>query len=244
MRTSNKILLAAFALLAISLAIYDFELKTEYQRGDYKNPYRNFVTLNYTGFRSVELNCSTAANIMLVKGPFKVLANPDVMEFIKVEQHDGVLVINANFKYSFEGNGSPYILYISCPELLSVKTDARYTARMEMRTDTLASEDFKWRPTIIKGFTGDSLNIREDHASNIKLQDNRIGTLRVVAGISNGSASDLTIGPGNQFGKASLDIMNKSRLWIKEKNDHDLNYRLADSARLILDGTAQNKSIK
>jgi hypothetical protein len=247
MRTSNKLLLSALAFMIISLVIYDYQLKAAYQKGDYRNLYQNFMTLNYKDFNAIELNSSTAVNIMLVKGPFKVIADPNSMEYIKIEQHNGTLVINANFKYNYQSGRSDYLLYISCPNLSSFKADARYMAGDTPIIDTLASEDFKWKPTIISGFEGDSLYIQEDHASNITLENNRIGTLHALTGISNGSASNLCIGLNNQFNKTNLDIRNKSRLWIKGKNDHDFNYRLADSAKLILNGAAQqdySKKIK
>ncbi|MGZ3874058.1 MAG: hypothetical protein ACXVJD_14145 [Mucilaginibacter sp.] len=239
MRTSNKILLAALVFMIIALVLYDYQLKAAYQKGDYKNPYRNFVTLNYTGFNAIELNASTAVNIMLVKGPFKVIAAPDAIEYLKIRQRNGTLVIDANFKDNYQSGRAAYLLYISCPSLSSFKADARYIASDIAVTDTLAGDDFKWKPTVIKGFTGDSLYIREDHASNILLEYNRIGTLRAITGISKGSASNLCIGPDNQFNNTSLDIRNKSRLWIKEKNGVPLNYRLADSAKVIVNGSVQ-----
>jgi hypothetical protein len=111
-------------------------------------------------------------------------------------------------------------------------------------TDTLASEDFRWRPSMIRGFSGDSLSIDADHASNIVLEDNQFNRLTANVGVSNGSATDLTIGPGNHFTINNFNILNKSRLWIKGKNDHAINYRLADSAMLILNGYTQNDYLK
>ena len=34
----------------VSLVIYDLGLKAEYQKGDYTNPYRDYVTLNFKRF--------------------------------------------------------------------------------------------------------------------------------------------------------------------------------------------------
>lgn len=243
-KTSNKVLLASLLLLIGSLTVYNYQLKAAYQKGSYKYPYTNYLPLNFRDFNSIELNASTAANVMLVKGPFKVLAAPEAMEFLKIEQRGSSLIIDATFKYNFQGARSDYVLYISCPELSSVKADARYVADENTIVDTLASEDFRWRPTVIRGFSGDSLSIVADHASNIVLEDNQFNRLTANVGVSNGSATDLTIGPGNQFTANDLNILNKSRLWIKGKNDHPINYRLADSAKLILNGYTQNDYLK
>jgi len=244
MKTSNKLLLAALGFIIVSLVFYDYQLKAAYEKGDYRDQYRNFVTLNNKDFDKIELNSSTAVNVMLVKGPFKVMADPNAMEYVQVTQHNNTLIINANFKYNYQNARSDYVLYISCPQLSSLKADARYTANETEVTDTLAGEDFNWKPTVIKGFSADSLYIQEDHASNLRLEDNTIGTLHAITGISNGSASNLCIAQNNQFIKTDLDIRNKSRLWIKGKADHDFNYRIADSAKLILNGSAQRGYLK
>lgn len=239
MKTSNKFLLTAILLLVISVGIYDFQLKAEYLKGDYKNPYKGFVNLNFRGFKVIALGSSTAINIMLVKGPFKVLTDPDAMEFLKIEQRHDSLLIRAAFKDNFHNVRSRQVLYISCPEITSFTADAKYTASDTQVIDTIASADFKWRPTTISGFSGDMLNISADHASNVFLKDNKFNTLNAIVGSSNSAVSNLTIETGNQFGKTNLDIRNKSRLWIKDDSLSSINYKLSDSAKLILNGNTR-----
>jgi hypothetical protein len=225
--------------LVISVGIYDFQLRAEYLKGDYKNPYKGFVNLNFRNFKVIELGSSTAINIMLVKGPFKVLADPDAMEFMKIEQHHDSLLIRAAFKDNFHNVHSTHVIYIACPELTSFAADAKYTAFDTQVTDTIASADFQWRPTTISGFSGGKLNINADHAANVFLKNNKFNILNAVVGNSNGSVSNLTIETGNQFGKTNLDIRNKSRLWIRDDSLSSINYKLADSAKLILNGNTR-----
>lgn len=239
MKTSNKFLLTAVLLFITSVVIYDFQLKAAYQKGDYKDPYRGFLTLNYKDFKVIELGSSTAVNVMLVKGPFKVLADPDAMDFIKIEQHHDSLFVGAVFKDNYHNVRSAQVMYISCPELKAFSADAKNLIAGNPVIDTIGSEDFRWRPTIISGFTGDRLNITQDHASTILLKNNKFNILNAITGISNGSASNLSIETGNQFGKTNLDIRNKSRLWIKDDSLSEISYHLADSAKLILNGNTK-----
>ncbi len=244
MKTSNKILLSALVLFIGSLLYYNHLLKSCYLKGEYHNRYNGFVPLSYKNFKSIRLNSATAINVMLVRGPFKVLAAPETMEFLRISQQGNNLTIDANFKYNYQGGRSDYLLYVSCPQLSDFHSDTRYIAGDNVVTDTLASEDFLWRPTVIRGFSGDSLNITTDHASNIVLEDNHFTKINAQVGVSKGSASDLTIGLGNQFTVNHFNILNKSRLWIKGKNEQSINYRLDDSARLILNGYIQNDYLK
>ncbi|HEY9001743.1 MAG TPA: hypothetical protein VIM89_10350 [Mucilaginibacter sp.] len=235
MRTSNKILIASFALLTISLAFYDFRLKAEYQKKDYTDAYREFVKLDYKNFNAVELESSTAVNIMLVQGPFKVAASPGAMDFLDIRQKKNRLVIGIKFPDHWRGIGPEYAIYISCPSLSSFKADASYMIDDTKVTDTIA-RDADWRPTMINGFTADSLNIQQDHASNVALQNNRIKHLTATVGVSDQSRSILTVGQNNKFDQADLTILNRSHLWIRGTNFNNINYHLADSASLIING--------
>jgi hypothetical protein len=236
MRTSNKILVAAFALLIVSLAFYDLRLKAEYQKGDYTDPYRDFVKLDYKNFNAVELESSSAINIMLVQGPFKVAATPDAIDFLDIRQEKNRLIIGAKFRDHWRGINQGYAIYISCPSLSSLKTDAFYQANDIKVTDTIA-RDPSWRPTIIDGFTSDSLFIQEHHASNVALQNNKIKHLAATVGISDRSSSIFIIGKNNEFDQADLNILNRSQLWIKGALGDNTNYHVADSASLIINGS-------
>lgn len=235
MRTSNKILIASFALLTISLAFYDLRLKAEYQKGDYTDPYRDFVKLDYKKFDAVELESSSAINIMLVQGPFKVAVSPQAIDFLDIQQKNNRLTVGAKFRDHFRGVSPDYVVYISCPSLSSLKTDASYLSDNIKATDTTA-KDPNWRATVINGFTADSLDIQEDHASNVALQNNKIKHLTATVGSSDQSVSILTIGQNNNFDQADLNILNRSHLLIKGTNLNNINYHLADSASLMING--------
>lgn len=237
MRTSNKILIAAFVLLAISLAFYDLRLRAEYQKADYTNPYRGYNNLNYRDFDEIELNASTAVNIIVVQGPYKVLTNPNSGDFLHISQQGKRLIINAAFPDHYRNVLADHIMYISCPKLSVLRTDAQYTANSILVTDTVA-HNLQWYPTLIKGFRMDSLILRADHASNIVLENNRINTLQGIIGQSHGSGSALTIGGGNIFVNSNLNVCNKSQLVIKGTISPDLNYYLADSATLTVNGSS------
>jgi hypothetical protein len=237
MKTSTKILMATLAILVISLVVYDLSLKAEYRKGDYTNPYRDYNSLNYSDFNEIELNASTAVNIILVQGPYKVLANPSADDFLHVSKQGRRLVISAAFPDHYRNIVTNYVLYISCPKLSLLKADAQYAANNVPVTDTVV-RDLRWYSTLITGFSLDSLKLQADNASNIVLENNRINILNGIIGQNSGSGSALTIGSGNKFAKSNLDICNKSQLVIKGTEAPDLNYHLADSAILILNGAA------
>lgn len=240
MKTSNKLALAGIVLILVALVCFDLILKSAYFSGDYKKPFRDYVTLDFKGFNTIDLSASTAANIIVKQGPFDVKIEPFGRNYVKVTQSAGVLHIDVGFKGSYQNPRYDYVMLITCPNLVKFDADARYMAGDTQITDTLASADFKWRPSIIRGFTQDSLSITAKHASNITLTGNNIKVLKALIGINDGSASDMTIANDNRFEQADLNLLNKSRLQLQCGNILKLKYRFADSAKLIITGAAQN----
>jgi hypothetical protein len=171
------------------------------------------------------------------------MANPFAMDFLKVKQQSNRLIIDAAFREHYNSVNTDYILYISCPNLAMVYADAKYTKKGVTVTDTSAN-NFDWKPTLISGFTVDSLRITENHAANIILENNKISKLNTVVGMDDKSRSNLTISINNQFSKTDLNILNKSHLWIKSGDVNNLNYRLADSATLVVKGAAAKHLLK
>jgi len=72
MKTSNKLIIVVVLVILFSLVVYDLLLKAAYMSGDYKIPYKNYVSLPWKDFDIVEVNSSTAANVQFVQGPFSV----------------------------------------------------------------------------------------------------------------------------------------------------------------------------
>jgi hypothetical protein len=244
MKTSNKLTLAAILLILVSLLFYDLMLKASYQSGSYRDPFRDYVALNFKDFKSIDLNSSSAANLIVQQGPFSVRMQPNAARFVRLSRNAGTLRIDAAFPGNYENSQADYVLVISCPTLVNFNIDSRYTAGDQQITDTVASLDFKWRPTIIRGFTLDSLSITSKHAGSIILQNNNIRSLNAVIGLIEGSGSNLVISKDNHFKNANLSILNRSQLQLHAATITNLKYQVADSARVILTGAATKSLIK
>jgi len=239
MKTSNKLVLFGLVLILATMVWFDLIVRSAYFAGDYKKPFREFVSLNFKNFSTINLNASTAANIIVRQGPFDVKIEPYGKNYVKVTQNGTTLNIDAAFSGSYQNPRYDYVMLITCPSLVKFNTDARYMAGDVQITDTLAAVDFYWRPSIIRGFKQDSLAITARHASNIILTGNTIKNLKAEVGINEGSASDITITGDNKFEKADLSLLNKGRLRLQGGDIPNLQYHLADSAQLIINGSSR-----
>lgn len=233
MKTSSKLILAIIIVAGVALVIYDMAIRSSFLRGDYKNPYRDYVSLNFKDFKSIDLQASTVANVLVKQGPFSVKISPDAMDFVKMRQYGDTLSITATFAGSYYNIWPDHILIISCPALSHLNTDSRYHANGKLVTDSLAGWDFRFRPSVITGFALDSLAITEHHAGNLILKNNKIRSVTAIVGIGDKCRSNLIITDDNQFGNADLDILNYSQLQLHNTHIGTLKYSLADSTKLI-----------
>lgn len=238
MKTSIKILIGAACMVLIVLVWYDLRIRDAYVSGSYKQPFSGFAVQHFKDFDQIDLGSCTAANVIVKQGPFSVSIDPTAIDFVRISQTGNVLHINAAYRAAYYSPRADYVVLITCPQLKKFVADSKYTSYGKPVTDTLASEDFKWRPSVISGFNADSLSIEEHHAGAVILKDNKLAALTAVLGVGDGSRSDMIIQHGNQLGDINLNILNKSQLRLECRNIQHLQYQLADSARLIVNGVA------
>lgn len=242
MKTSNKLVLAGILLLLIALFANDYVLKQAYLTGSYKIPYKDYVHLKFSDFDAVDVRSSTTANVKFVQGPYSVKIDPNVLSFTTVEQKGNRLVITSNFEGEYRYNPYDYIVIISAPKLIDVNTGATYTKNKASQTitDTIVREDWHMRQVSIEGFNEDSIFVKQNYGSTVVFSNNHIRALNAIVGASDSSGSKLVIQKNNQFDQARINVLNRSTFSLDGKAIKDLKYTLADSAKIIFTGTAQN----
>jgi hypothetical protein len=230
----------AVLVTLVCLVGYDLLLKAAYRSGDYKNPYKSYITLPWKDFDIVEVNSSTSANVKFVQGPFSVRIDNFAQQYTTIRQQGNRLQITAGFENRHLWDPQPYLILISCPKLTKVSAGATYYINKHSVTDTAAKEDWRMRKVLIDGFKQDSLSLEQDYGSSIILSNNIIRSVHAAIGKSKGSSSYIILEKSNQFDNASLDIGNRSKLELENCLIHHLAYRLSDSAKLIVNGGAHD----
>ncbi|QIL76703.1 DUF2807 domain-containing protein [Hymenobacter sp. HDW8] len=235
MKTSNKIALTALVFLLASLAAYNMALKKEYNKGAYKDPYKNFTALSFQDFEALEVNPAHILNVKVSAGPYAVWVRNDAAEYVQVKQIGKRLRLDAIFPEEREYAGPSYAVMISCPRLSSLATNAMYSVKGKLTTDKASPSSYA---VTVAGFDQDSLRIQQDNASSVKLIGNAFRQLHVVAGLSSRSSSAFYVMPGNQIASASFDIRNKSQLVLDNVSIPKLRYQFADSTKATISGSA------
>jgi hypothetical protein len=240
MKTSNKLIIAATILVLVSMFIYDYELKNEYFSGNYKNPYRDFVTLKFHDFDAVDINSSTISNAKFVQGPFKVMIDNSALRYTKVVQKGNRLQVDVSYNGNRPNSFNRYALIISCPKLTELNANAVSTSDNIGVPDLDASDFWNQKPNLVEGFKEDSLSVKLTYGSSVILSNNHIRALNAAVGIKPESGSKFSILSNNVFQKATINVNNRGSLLLDGSTIKKLEYHLADSAKLVLTGLAQS----
>lgn len=240
MKTSIKLLLAALLVVVVSIFAYDMMIQTEYRSNAYKKPYRYYKDLNFKDFDTINVRSVSASNVLFEQGPFRVRLAPGTDEFTRVSQDKKTLTVEAVFKHGYQNAMNSYVVIITCPKIAELRTSAWYGTNGKFYIDTVVHDEWNMRKVLVNGFKQDSLIIRQDYGSRIFLANNTIGNINATIGLSENSGSQLNILNSNRFNNVTLDIGHKSSLLMGTVPKGKFNYQMADSAKLILTGSAKN----
>ena len=233
MKTSNKLIVAAVALVLGSLATYDAALRAEYRTGHYKNPLYEYNALAFRNFDKVAVPAAGVMNVKIVAGPFGVHVSKEAAEFVRVTQQGERLTVALAYGEEWKWLGRTEAVVISCPRLAALATEGTYTVAGKLQLDQLHGGG----NVLVQGFRQDSLLLQEDRSSEIELKGNTLSQLRVLAGTRPGSEPKLEIGADNHIQAADLTIGHRGHLNLTTAIPR-LRYQFSDSATVTLTGAA------
>jgi hypothetical protein len=237
MKTSNILLLSALIIFVISLGIYNTALKAEYLTGSYKDPYKNFTTLNFKDFDQIQVNAASQIDLTVNKGPEIVRVSKSSYDYVKISQKGKTLIIDVVYN---KGNHFGNELLISCPQLKSIKAYGVYTDDhkkivQNSRYDKYARAS---NDLVIQGFDQDSLLIEQDNLTSIALKRNKLKLLKSIIGNTAGATPVLEINETNAIQKAELKVNQKGELHLDNIYIPQLTHQFGDSTKLTFLGAA------
>lgn len=233
MKNSIKLLTTAGLLLLGSLTAYNMGLRTEYVHGTYRNPFRNYTALALNNFDEVAVPAASAIRVKIVAGPGQVWLNKDAAKYVHVAQQGRRLTLTLAFPKEPEFLGMGEAVIIHCPQLRMLTTDGVYTVAGKTKTDQASLRN----AVVVQGFRQDSLAVRQDRGTQIRLVGNTLAWLRASAGARPGSKPALSIGADNRIQAADLTIDHQGHLDLATAIPR-VRYQFSDSATIVLTGAA------
>ena len=231
MKTSNKLLVAAIGLVLGSLATYDAALRAEYRTGHHRDPLHNYQALGLRNFDAVTVPSAGGLAVRVEAGPFAVRVSKRAADYVQVTQRGQQLVVAVNYPHEPKSLGFGDAVVITCPRLAALTTEGTYTvAGKAPQNQRQAGGTIE-----IHGFRQDSLTLRQDASSQLRLTGNTLGGLRATAGSRLGSEPGLAIDATNRIQAANLAINHRGHLDLATAIP-GLRYQFSDSATIALSG--------
>lgn len=230
MKTSNKLLFAATLLIFGYLVIYNFQLRAEYKKGEYKSRFYGMRNTALNSFTAVENKAGNFISIRIEKDPkFGIWVDQDIKNKVIITLHNNTLYVDYKDKSRFNGFLSGII--ITCPTIKSITTTPITIPEMRfLNTET----------TTISGFDQDAMSINVNKGSEIELTKNTLNKL--TAGTSSSDAA-IIVQKDNSIKAADFNIIGKSQLKLFSSINHS-NYNYTDSATVMLNGKSFQQLIK
>lgn len=231
MKTSNKLFVAAVALVLGSLATYDAALRAEYRTGNHRNPLHNYQALGLRNFDAVTVPSASGLRVKVEAGAFAVRVSKQATDYVHVTQRGQQLFVTVAYPEKVKSLGLGNAVVITCPRLAALTTAGTYTVAGQAPLGQVQAGG----EVEVKGFRQDSLTLRQEQSSQVKLAGNTLGWLRATAGTRSGTQPGLTIEAGNYIQAADLTINNRGRLDLATAIPR-LRYQFSDSATIALSG--------
>ena len=233
MKTSNKLFVAAVALVLGSLATYDAALRAEYRTGHYRNALHNYQALGLRNFDAVRVPSASGLSVKVEAGPFAVHVSKHAADYVHVTQRGQELLVSVAYPHEPKSLGFGEAVVITCPRLATLTTEGIYTVAGQAPPNGR----YGGGTVEVHGFRQDSLGLQQHTNSQVRLTGTTLGWLRATAGSRPGSEPGLMVDNTNHIQAADLTIGHRGHLELGTAIPH-LRYQFSDSASVVMSGAA------
>lgn len=238
MKTSYKLLVLAIIIIFGTTAAYDFALQKIYLMSDYTSPWRNYNTMLFKDFDTIEIVASNRIFTEIIQSDsFDVKLHKWVTD-AKITQKGKILIINFDSQTnSYPAGYTKRALVIKCPLLKEVKTDAISLINGKSVISKSADPDnFKGGHVLINGFKQDRFSLIMNNGSTVYLKENSFKFLDANIGSQDSSRSSINIDYSNSIESADIDLQNNSVMSLNNIYIKNFKYKLSDSTQVSLNG--------
>ncbi|MEJ7780075.1 MAG: hypothetical protein WKF68_10835 [Daejeonella sp.] len=238
MKTSYKLLMLAIIIIFGTTAAYDFAVQKQYLKHDYTNPWRDYNTMQFKDFDTIEVVASNRINTEIIRSDtFDVKLHMWVRD-AKITQKGKRLIVNFDTqKDPYQHGYTKRALIIKCPVLKEVETDAKFLLNGKPVLSRAAQQDrLKGGQVLIKGFNQNEFSLVMNNASTVFLKDNNFKFLKANIGSQDSSRSSIELDNSNKILSADMDLQNRSVMTLDNIHIKNFKYKLSDSAQVNLSG--------
>ncbi len=234
MKTSNKLLLAIGIIILACLVGYNFALKNEYDKGDFRSPYYGLHKVNVSGFKIIHNQVADMMGIKIKYSPVsQVWVNPYVEAMLKITSDGHTLNIETLKRLQRHITYTDAVV-ITCPQVDSLATDGQPDQENQQSIDGYNPYLY----TKIEGFTQARIGVSANNRTLVIMDNNKLGRLNLNLGDAKGGRGYLTLLSSNKIDLADFNVKGKSELKLYGRSVARSNNHIAENASVSLSGGA------
>lgn len=236
MKTSNKLLIAAILIIIVSMVTYDFALRAEYLKGDYKSRFYGFEkTTSFNGFTRIDNRAANLISIDVEHGTESgIWVKSNWKNRFKIFRKGNTLIIEVLEQEFKHVNADDQSITIICPTL-----DEVTTTPYAMKPNEESS--YATGTTTLTGFVQQDLALKINEASTLVLAKSKIQNLKALVGDKTSRTARLMIKPDNKITNATIEVLGRNTLDIVDAIIAKKNFTIADSATVVMSGNFLNQ---
>ncbi len=241
MKASNKVLLVALIALLISITLYNFELKAEYEKSEFKMEFYSYNKLDYKNFDEIEVNAGNLIDLKIIKAEkFDIRLHKYYNTPFKVSQKQNRLIIDVTDSLNSPRMSGEKAMVVFCPKLSRLKIKGQimtFQKNDRLVTEVPRNGD---SATELSGFNLDSLDLTLESKCCLKLAGNKIGYLNAIIGNESDAGAKFTVNDKNVIKDASIQVKGKNELSLSDPKIEHLNYSYSKESTISLTGASHS----
>lgn len=233
MKTSNKLLLAIGLIILACLVGYNFALKKEFDKGDFRSPYYGMHQIKLSNFTAIKNDAANMTGVRIQYGSsYGVWVKTDLEDKLSITKQGNTLII----KYTGDGNERHSYndgVIVVCPAIDSVVANAF----LNKVTSEGINSYRAYITTDIIGFKQHTMSVTAAPYTRIALAQDTLNQLNTQVGGATTSGSELEIASDNKIGHADLRVSGKNTLTLNGTSIASCTNHISDSASVTLNNT-------
>jgi len=232
MKTSTTLIVATAFVMLAGLITYNFDLKSSFLRGDYKNRFYGMEFTSCKDIRNIQVGTANKLSVIVEQG-----AKEGV--WIKTKQKDQIKWSSVGSLLKIDINreeGDEKMRFSNDDVIVISKSLEKVTTESYFDSDDQQQFYSIYGETTINGFHQDSLEVVMDKFTKVSLNKLKLNRLDATIGDQLKGKAELMITSENTITNANFKIPGESFLNLLNPEFVKTNYQLSDKANVQLNG--------
>lgn len=235
MKTSNKLLTLLTLIIISALVLYNFGLRAEYKKGEYKSRFYRMTEMKLGGFTAIENNASNLYVRIEQGDKFQIWYSKEIDKKIELKKIGNLLVVD----FKKDNNEDDYYrseqVIVICPRVENVTVNS-LNGKNNTKNKHPKDSYIPHGETTLFGFKQENFTINLKPNTEVNLEKVVFNNLKATVEGSKAEKGILNFNSDNQINNLNVEVKGFSVLNLKSPTINKAQFQLSDSAEVNLSG--------